>query len=618
MSKKQQIERLINSGESLAVEDVFSTYLVTGNGSTQPVVNDVNLLDEGGMVWLKTRNVAGGHQIFDTERGVLNQLETQLTQAEAVAGNSLTSFNVDGFTLGTNRTDPAEDRVTHTFRKAPRFFDVVEYTGDGVAGREIAHSLGIKPGFLITKSTSATGEWWCQHTSLSGTDRIALNSTGATGTAAIWNDTDFDASNFTLGANGWGTNDTGVEYIAYLFAHDPLGPSGDGSDGMIACGSYTGTGAVRNDISLGWEPQFVLIKRASGGVASWGMYDNMRGVPTGGITALLRADLTNAETTTPLIEFTADGFGMEVDNANISNPNTYIYMAIRRPMKVPTGGDEVFHPENDNSGVITTGFVPDLAIVHIDGQWTNNPAFTRLLGSKYLSTNLTNSEGNGSAAWDLENGKWSQSTTGGTPAAWLFKRAPQFMDVVCYDGTASELDVSHGLGAVPELMIVKTRTGTAQPWIVYTGDVTKYMTLNDTIPNSNWSVWGTGPTSEVFTVANANALNFVGYTHVAYLFATCPGVSKVGSFSHTNGATTDVDCGFTGGSRMALVKRTDAAGDWYLWDTVRGIVAGNDPYLLLNSTAAEVTSTDYIDPLSNGFQVSSNFATGDYIFLSIA
>jgi hypothetical protein len=100
-------------------------------------------------------------------------------------------------------------------------------------------------------------------------------------------------------------------------------------------------------------------------------------------------------------------------------------------------------------------------------------------------------------------------------------------------------------------------------------------------------------------------------------------VSKVGSYTGS-GTTKDIDCGFTNGARFVLIKRTDSTGDWYLWDTARGIVSGNDPFLLLNSTVAEVTNTDYIDPLSSGFQISStapaaiNASGGSFIYLAIA
>jgi hypothetical protein len=119
-------------------------------------------------------------------------------------------------------------------------------------------------------------------------------------------------------------------------------------------------------------------------------------------------------------------------------------------------------------------------------------------------------------------------------------------------------------------------------------------------------------------------INGSGQTYiVSYLFATLAGVSKVGSYTGT-GTTLSIDCGFTAGARFVLIKRTDSTGDWYVWDTTRGIIAGNDPYLMLNSTAAEVTNTDYIDPLSSGFQISStapaaiNASGGSFIFLAIA
>jgi hypothetical protein len=116
---------------------------------------------------------------------------------------------------------------------------------------------------------------------------------------------------------------------------------------------------------------------------------------------------------------------------------------------------------------------------------------------------------------------------------------------------------------------------------------------------------------------------FWGELGIAYLFATLAGVSKVGSYTGT-GADLNVDCGFSAGARFILIKRADSTGDWYVYDSARGIVAGNDPYLLLNSTDAEVTGTDYIDPLSSGFTVTSsapaalNASGGTYIFLAIA
>lgn len=127
----------------------------------------------------------------------------------------------------------------------------------------------------------------------------------------------------------------------------------------------------------------------------------------------------------------------------------------------------------------------------------------------------------------------------------------------------------------------------------------------------------------MFTVGTSNAVNFSGGTYVAYLFATVPGVSKVGSYTGT-GSNINVDCGFSAGARFVLIKRTDSTGDWYVWDTARGIVAGDDPWLLLNSNQAEITYNDFIDPYASGFTVTStapaalNASGGSYIFLAIA
>ena len=104
-------------------------------------------------------------------------------------------------------------------------------------------------------------------------------------------------------------------------------------------------------------------------------------------------------------------------------------------------------------------------------------------------------------------------------------------------------------------------------------------------------------------------------TFVAYLFATAPGISKV--FSYTgNGGTAGsagtsqtINCGFSTGARFVMIKCTSHTSDWVVADTTRGIIAGNDNILSLNTTAAEVTTTDLIDTDTSGFIVNQ-LATG--------
>jgi hypothetical protein len=214
----------------------------------------------------------------------------------------------------------------------------------------------------------------------------------------------------------------------------------------------------------------------------------------------------------------------------------------------------------------------------------------------------------------------------------LFRRAAGFFDIVCYTGTSSARTVTHNLGAVPELMIVKRREGTETGgvsgyWVTYVSVLgnTNCVFFNTSDNIQGASVWNnTTPTSSVFTVNN-NYVNYSGDIYVAYLFASCPGVSKVGSYTG-NGSSQTINCGFAAGARFIIIKRTSSpGGDWFTFDTARGIIAGNDPFLKFNTTSAEATAYDAVDPDSSGFIVNNdatdfpiNVASATYIFLAIA
>jgi hypothetical protein len=133
--------------DAVDVADVFSTDLYTGNGSTQSITNGVDLSGDGGLAWIKGRSGATDHQLFDTERGATKELISNSTAAEATDADTLTSFNSDGFSIGadSNVNTNTATYVGWSFRKAPKFFDVVTYTGTGSA-RTVAHNLGSVPG----------------------------------------------------------------------------------------------------------------------------------------------------------------------------------------------------------------------------------------------------------------------------------------------------------------------------------------------------------------------------------------------------------------------------------------------------------------------------------------
>ena len=269
---------------------------------------------------------------------------------------------------------------------------------------------------------------------------------------------------------------------------------------------------------------------------------------------------------------------------------------------------------------------------------TNAPvALTRLLGNYGLETDdttaaTTNVLGTSINPWDNQDGIRFTSD-GDTNASggfnyinYFFRRAPGCFDVVTYNGSSSAQNISHNLGVKPELIIVKRRSASAD-WAVQDSTIgaTYWLRLNTTsAKDDDDTMWNdTEPTASVFTVGTANNTGANGSTYVGYLFATLSNISKVGSYSGT-GSNVDVDCGFTAGARFVLIKRTDSTGDWYLWDSTRGIVSGNDPYIELNTSDAEVTNTDYLDPLNAGFTVTSsapaalNTSGGTYLFLAIA
>ena len=628
------------------IEDVFSTYLYTGNGSTQTITNGIDLAGKGGLVWTKCRSVATDHSLVDTVRGADKVLHSESTAAQVTYAD-ITAFNASGYGINDVSgwvNSSGRTYASWTFRKQPKFFDVVTYTGNGTAARAINHNLGSTPGCMFVKRVDDAGDWRVYHRGCSTNKGLVLNDTGAETTSAIyWFGNEVNvipptSTQFTVNAGF--TNINGATYVAYIFAHNAGGFGLTGTDNVISCGSFTADALEKATVTLGYEPQWLLAKPVST-TGDWLIRDNMRGFPVATDSRSLAPNTSAAETNGGRIFPTATGFEA---TSNLTANATYIYIAIRRgPMKVPTSGTSVFIPVTatpSGATTVTTNFPVDLAInAQRDSGTSGNKVFwDRLRGSSTaagqgLFSNLTNAEvsysGNGiglQSNTTIVDNFWNTLNTATTPVIyWNFRRAPGFFDEVCYTGNGPGTQVvSHNLAAVPELVINKTRSA-VNGWTVFQGSTTSltgFLRLNannaqggDTLTVSSTSI--TADSTIGF------GMNTSGTTYVTYLFASVPGVSKVGRYTGT-GTTQTINCGFTAGSRFVLIKRFDSTGDWYVWDSARGIVAGDDPYLLLNSTAAEVTNTDFIDTAATGFEISStapaaiNASGGTFIFLAIA
>ena len=471
-----------NAGESLYVEDVFSTYLYTGTGSTQSINNGIDLDGEGGTVLLQSRsnNTGTAWNVYDTERGVRKYLRSNSTASESTAGTGagLTSFNSNGFTLGTSWNTENFSPYTYVswaFRKAEKFFDVVTYTGT-TANQAISHSLNSVPGMIIVRALSGDN-WFVWHNSLStsgagastGHYQLILNST-ATKVADNGVNTVTDSS-FTVFGNNGETNYNGTSYVAYVFANDAGGFGDDGSESIIKCGSYTGTGAsmTQVEVDLGFEPQWLLLKSTVSD--DWRLVDNMRpwSVNSSAYAASLNANTSDQEYAPGVggPKITSTGFVTYGGNGWSDNGET-IYIAIRRPMKTPESGTEVFAV--DDRAAATPAFVSDFPV---DLYWTRAKTagnffdYARLRGDNYLQHDGTNAETSGGAFFDSNTGVGSSGSVSTNHLAWMFKRATGFFDVVAYTGTGSATTFSHNLKAVPELMIVKQRSGSSESWTVW-------------------------------------------------------------------------------------------------------------------------------------------------------
>jgi hypothetical protein len=639
------------------IEDVFSTWLYQGTGtvagSTQTITNNIDLSGKGGMVWIKDRGIKD-HFLFDTNRGIWKYLRSNTTDAEpGVNEDALSAFNSNGFTLtGDNNVNqnfatnnPQGNYASWTFRDQAKFFDVVTWSGNSTAGRTIPHNLGSVPGCIIVKCTSNITDWAVYHRSLSSAaNALQLNTTGAQITqTGYWNSTAPTSSVFTVGADN-DVNATGRTYVAYLFAHDAGGFGAAGTDNVISCGSYTGNSSSQS-INIGYEPQWILVKNITN-TSDWQILDVMRGMSYTSFSALY-ANLSNAEITGTSYRFepTATGWNFPSAGAATYNTtgNTYIYIAIRRgPMRTPTSGTSVFTPAtrtgtNTVGEIISNAGFPVDLIIGRNRALANDAFIDRLRGIVFLRSDNTDAEASATsyisslatqAGWiNSTGGSGSWNTSPNNYIQWYFRRAPGFFDVVCYTGNGvAGRTVSHNLGVTPEMIIIKKRNS-VDGWFVcnanYTNKNTYYQRLNTTAAQADYGgnlVYNWGSTTFALDSANVNDNT---NTYVAYLFATVAGVSKVGSYTGT-GALQTINCGFASGARFVLIKRTDSTGDWWTYDSARGITSGNDPYLFLNSTAAEVTNTNYVDTASTGFQVTAaapaglNANGGTYIFLAIA
>ena len=661
------VEKVINP---IYTEDVFHTQLYDGTGSTQTITNGIDLNGKGGLVWIKERNDTQYHQLFDSVVGIGTALSTNTPYAASIASD-ITSFNSDGFTLaianGTNKLD--SDFVSWTFRKQPGFFDIVTWDGNPDTGeRQIEHSLGSSPGFIIVKQTTGTAKNWAVWhrsfpTSPAGS-HMYLNTQGdVVENTVVFGSTLPTSTQFTVGEF---SNVDGESYVAYLFAHDDH-RFGDYADkDIIKCEKATMPASGEwHDVDIGWEPQWILVK-PDATTTNWQIFDSRRGIVTGtvadpGNESPIPANTSDGETTAhDYIDLKGNGFRIKVSQYGTNN-DVY-YVAIRKGIKKPTDATKVFNPvvytgETDADGnALTQNFAPvDLydggrlfwaKIYTGSGNGTGHVLATNKTGLVSLDTATNSSEvAFANIVWDdpefvqLDSQYMNLQTN--THISWNFKTAAGFFDIVTWQGNdAANRALTHNLGVQPELLITKRRTANdnwniSTPDLVTSGEGFFFTTQNKRTGMSAFGVSGvSAPTSSVFYVGSDDIVNGSSDNYIALLFASCPGVSKVGTYSGSTGYSIDIDCGFTNNARFVMIKRTDTQitgtaneeTNWWIFGENLGYNGTSDYALQANTADPRITGIDWLSwhPDNKGFTVNAsiipalNQTGGTYIYLAIA
>ena len=334
----------------------FQPTLYEGNGSTQSINQAGNSTFQPDWVWIKNRDAADQHALFDVVRGATELMGTNVATAEATNDDTLTAFESDGFALGDDvivntinesyvgwqwkangsgsSNEDGSINTTATSVNTTAGFSISTYTGNATVGATVGHGLGIAPKVVIVKSRSNAENWIFGHDSVGWTKAMYMSSTGAPFTLDIyWNNTAPTSSVVELHDHPV-TNGSGYTYVMYSFAEIP---------GYSSFGSYTGNGSATDGpfVWTGFTPKYILYKSTTAGTR-WGILDTDRSASGGGnsVGDQLFAELTAAEANADHeIDFLSNGFKVRDGSGSVNgNGYTITYMAFAEH---PFGGDGV-------------------------------------------------------------------------------------------------------------------------------------------------------------------------------------------------------------------------------------------------------------------------------------
>ena len=326
-------------------EEHFNTVTYTGTGSSRSITG----LEFGpDWVWIKRRNGAYSHYLYDSTRGTGKQLYAEKTDAEATDNTEVTAFNSDGFSLGsgsgTNEntntqvawcwkanggttSSNSNGTITSTVQaNTTAGFSIITYTGNFTDNQTIGHGLSQAPEALIIKNRdTGSTSWVIYHEGLNfpTKDLIYFNTNAANDHDPTFNNTAPSSSVITMGAYSF-NNRSGDSHVCYAF-HSVKGYS--------KFGKYTGNITSGSDgvfVYTGFKPAWLMVKSASNAGQEWVIFDNKRD-SFNQMDAWLYANATTAEDSTGDerdVDFLSNGFKFR----NAGGPTSYsgrdyIYLA---------------------------------------------------------------------------------------------------------------------------------------------------------------------------------------------------------------------------------------------------------------------------------------------------
>ena len=651
----------------------FNVVLYTGNGGTQSITG-VGFQPD--FVWLKNRSLGGyAPRIFDSSRGATNRLQTSTTNANATEATSVTSFDADGFSVGSDpyvnnsgsefvawcwkvnggtTVSNGDGDITSTVQaNVSAGISIVQYTGNATSNQTIGHGLGAAPEIIFIKSTTdATVGWLVFAQPIGNTKYLVLNTNAAEASAtAAWQDTTPSTSVFTIGTASF-ANNSGESYIAYCFAP---------KTGFSKFGSYTGNGSTTGPVvNIGFEPAFLLVKRTSNS-DNWVILDNKRSTSNPRINALF-ANLNDAELTSGFeTDFLSNGFQIKTSDASMNlNGGSYIYIAFASdPSTAPVLADSfnisLWTGNGTSQSITGLGFSPNWVWIKERTSTSNNVTFDTVRGiyqQLYITTDAQSSNTASLTSFDSdgfsvgsglavnENAQnyvgwtWKANTlpsinTDGTVESQVSANQAAGFSIVKYTGSGSAATVGHGLSAAPEMIFFK-KLGATQDWYTYNKDLNGgtnpsyyFLELNSTNPeqlnaSSGGSLFNsTEPTSTVFSTGTTLQESS---DYIAYCFHSVSGYSKIGTYTGVSSGVT-ITTGFR--PKFIMVKSRSNTENWAILDTTRGSGRVLNPNT--NSTESDstlntftISETGFSFPDQSVADAMLNENGYQYIYLAIA